>query len=854
MALIHFFRKFRKKTTSRDLIIGLTLTIGFVVTLLGSAYYAFSTGQLQHSLNERATYIAEELAEVLSLPLWNLDYDTIGQISQAYLKAEYLAGVRVKTDSDDIVFESLPPKKEKVIGRSKDAVQGGSYVGCVELWFTLEGINQAQSRMIRTMAILVLSVIIVVILGTNLIMKFLLEKPLERLIRGIRAIAGGDYQNPLSPVPQDDINTIINEVNVMAGYIDDRTRQLQREIIERRKAQKELAESEEKYRSIFENAAEGIFQATPQGRFLTASPSLAQMLGYNSPEELIRTVTDIESQLHVDANRRKELLRLFQEEDKIANFECRLYRKDHSVIWALVQACALRDQSGQLTCIEGFIQEITQRKQAEEALQNAYKDLEKRVAERTVELRVANEELQKAKALAEAATRARSEFLANMSHDIRTPMNGVIGAADLALSEKLPPKVAHYLKIIHSSAYSLLGLVNDILDFSKIEAGKLDLEIRPFRLDEVLYRVTDTFSHKAAEKGIELLVDVDPQIPQALIGDSLRLQQILTNLLSNATKFTNRGGVVIQGVKAPLMPPDPAAPDRIKLEFFVKDTGIGMAPEFIERLFKPFSQADASTTRKFGGTGLGLSICKQLVEMMDGTIRVESQKGSGSTFSFTVPLRRQPAEHVPKMVLPTDIQDVHVLVVDASADSRNIMEKLLTSYGFWVESVVSAQNALGRLKEVQHLQKMFDLVMMDGELPDLDGIETSRRIRQELKLSLPIILMTAFGKESEKADAEKTGINAFLIKPIYPSTLFDAVMDAFGKEVQERVTAEKPITTEASIYKNRLKGSRILVAEDNPTNQEIAVAILEKAGIAVEVAATGKQAWEMAGSGCFDAV
>jgi PAS domain S-box-containing protein len=854
VAFIPSFRKFRKRTTSRDLIIGLTLTISLVVTIMGSAYFAYSTEQLQQSLNERATYISEELAEVLSLPLWNLDYDTIEQTSQVYLKAEYLAGIQVRTDYDEIVFESLPPEKEKVICKSKDVVRGGSYVGRVELWFTLQGINQAQSKMIRTMAILVCSVIVVVILGTNLIMNFLLEKPMERLIQGIRAIADGNYQTPLFPVPQEDINTIIYEINVMAGHIDYRTRQLQREIIERRKAQKELSESEKKYRSIFENAAEGIFQVTPQGRFLTASPSLSQMLGYNSPEELICTVTDIESQLHVDADRRKELLCLFQKGDRVTNFECRLFRKDRSVIWVLIQARALRDNVGQLTCMEGFVQEITQRKQAQEALQNAYKDLERRVAERTVELRKANEELQKAKSVAEAATRARGEFLANMSHEIRTPMNGVISAADLALSENLSPKVAHYLKIIHSSAYSLLGLVNDILDFSKIEAGKLDLELRPFRLDEVLYWLTDVFNQKAAEKGIELLVDVNPQIPQALIGDSLRLQQILTNLLSNATKFTNRGGVIIQGVKAPLMPPDPAEPDRLKLEFFVKDTGIGMAPEFLERLFKPFRQADASTTRKFGGTGLGLSICKQLVEMMGGTIRAESKKGSGSTFTFTVPLRRQPVEQGPRLVLPPDIQDVNVLVVDASADSRNIMEKLLTSYGFQVESVTSAQNALGRLKKAQHLQKMFDLVMMDGKLPDLDSIETSRIIRQELKLSLPIILMTALGKEAEKADAEKIGINAFLIKPIYPSTLFNAVMDAFGKEVRGRVTTGKPITTEASIYKNRLKGSRILVAEDNPTNQEIAVAILEGAGIAVEIAGTGTQAVEMAGSKCFDAV
>jgi len=465
-------------------------------------------------------------------------------------------------------------------------------------------------------------------------------------------------------------------------------------------------------------------------------------------------------------------------------------------------------------------------------------------------------ELLAAKEMAEDATQAKSEFLANMSHEIRTPMNVVIGATELALSEQVPPKIANYLRIVQSSAYSLLGIINDILDFSKIEAGKMELKSRTFRLNEVFDRVTELFANKAREKGIELLVDIGPDTPKTLIGDPLRLQQILINLVSNAIKFTDSGGVILMRVGTEEAAPDDIAEGReMTLAFSVKDTGTGIDPAYIDMLFEPFSQADTSSTRKYEGTGLGLSICKQLVTLMAGDIGVTSKPGVGSTFFFTVRMQHASAPSPAlRPAVPPDILGLNVLVVDDMPDSRAIMRSMLSSLGFSVETLSSGHEALQRLTDNQLRNNPIELIMMDWKMPEMDGFEVSRKIRQEMKLAQPIIMMTAFGKEEQRIAAEKSGINGFLLKPIYPSTLFDAIMDAFGKSGVKANNHKKRFTTRASIYRKPLKGARILVAEDNPTNQLVAQAILEGAGIVATIVSDGEAAVEAVRTQAFDAV
>jgi len=827
-------KTFYSRTLSRDLIIGLTLAIGIVLITLGILYYNYSTRVALNELDARAKYITGEFTKVLANCLWNLELDTVEQISQAYLNSETLVGVRVITSFDDEVFISLPKDKSNIISYKKNITKNNEKIGYAELFFSKSEILKSQEKMISAIIGVILSAIIVIIIGTYLIMKTLLNKPLVDLINGIRDIASGNYQSPLSSVPQSDINSIVREVNSMAEEISKRT--------------EELAESEEKYRGIFENALEGIFQTTPDGKFISVNPSFAHILGYESPEDLIESIVDISTDIYADKTQRDILLQKLFHEGTVSNFECRQKRKDKEIIWVSIHGRVVYDSNNEIVHIEGLLEDITERKMAQEALENANRQLEKRVEERTMELKNANHELTKAKEAADAAAHAKSEFLANMSHEIRTPMNGVIAAADLALGEKLTPKTEHYLRIIHSSGHSLLGIINDILDFSKIDAGKLDIEESPFRLDEVIQRISDMFLNKTSEKEIEMLIDIEPETPMALLGDSLRIQQIITNLTGNAIKFTSPGGIISIGVSKV------HKDDReVQLQFYVKDTGIGMKPEYLRRLFEPFTQADASTTRKYGGTGLGLTISKQLVELMGGHIWVESEYGEGTTFFFKANFKRQSQENELVLELPKDLSNLFVMVVDDTEDSRIIVRKILKSFGYKVKLVDSGSKAITMLNDISD-KNTFDLIIMDWLMPEIDGIEVSKKIRNEMKLDIPIIMLTSFGKDSEKNYATEAGVNSFLTKPVNASSLYNAIMDVFGKEELKRITKDIENKGKLKQYKEHIKGYYVLVAEDNLTNQDIALAILEGAGLIVDIANNGQEALEKIKSKPYDAV
>ena len=524
---------------------------------------------------------------------------------------------------------------------------------------------------------------------------------------------------------------------------------LAQEVYERKRAEKELRQAEAKYRGMFENAVDGIFQTTPEGQYISVNPALASIYGYETPEELMAGLTDIGRQLYVDPARRDEFIRLLREQNTVTGFESRVYRQDGKVIWITETARAVRDASGALLYYEGIVEDISERKQAEE-------------------------ELHKAKLAAEVAAATKSEFLANMSHELRTPLNGIMGMTELALETHLSPDQHEYLTSVQDSAISLLDLVNDILDFSKIGAGKLVLDPADFSLHDDIATATKALAVRARKQGLDLACRIAPDVPETLVGDPGRLRQIVVNLVGNAIKFTHAGEVVMQ------VAVEWQIKDEICLHFTVTDTGIGITPEKQKLIFDPFTQADGSATRQFGGTGLGLAITSQLVAMMGGTIWVESEVDKGSTFHFTacfgvrtgaVPQQRRsadPASRPAKISLP-----LRILVVEDNPVNQRLTVLLLKKRGHSVAVANNGKEALALLEKAS-----FALVLMDVQMPVMDGFAAAKAIRQQEESTsthLPIIALTARAMRGDQERCLAAGMDAYLSKPLQAHQLFATI-------------------------------------------------------------------------------
>ncbi len=626
-------------------------------------------------------------------------------------------------------------------------------------------------------------------------------RPVEALSGQVRAF--GRDQQPFTTLPIH----LRGEVAELANSFYEMTEKL----LDREERIRDL--EMQRFNSLVANLPGAVFRfAGPETRLEYLSDAILALLGRSASDFLsdssaLRAAIQPEDRKRVTAH--LIAARAAREPWRV---EYRMLHRDGRTIWVEERGRCVYSEEGAVEFTDGILQDVSDLKKVEDDLREA------RIA-------------------AEAANQAKSNFLANMSHEIRTPMNAVLGLTHLALQTELTAKQSDYLHKIQSSAGNLLQIINDILDFSKIEAGKLSMESIPFRLDEVLDGVLNLFAVKASEKGLELFVLAEPEVPSKLVGDPVRLGQVLVNLTGNAMKFTEKGAVVVRcSLKERLG-------EEVVLEFSVRDTGIGMSPEQMARLFESFSQADASTTRKYGGTGLGLAICRRLVEMMQGRIEVDSEPGQGTNFHFTArfPLQKQSA---PSLAMRLDLRGKRVLVVDDNETARLILTEVLESLGFAVDSVVSGQEALKR--DVTD----YDVILMDWKMPGMTGLEASRELRTRHGQATPaIIMVTNYGRDEVRSQAVSMGLQGFLVKPVTPSLLFDAISHALARDSSQ-------LTRVAAIQRPclRFEGVRVLLVEDNAINQQVATELLEQLGIEVALANHGLEALERLDRESYDLV
>jgi two-component system sensor histidine kinase/response regulator len=592
------------------------------------------------------------------------------------------------------------------------------------------------------------------------------------------------------------------------------------DITEKEKLDKALRESEARYRSIMENAPIGIFQTDPRGRFFNVNPEGVRIAGYLGFEEMMEDIDWKAVNVYVDKADYFTFGDALIKRGEAKDLHFRAKRGDGREIWLSMHGKLIKEEDGTPKYVDGFYFDIHERKQMEE-------------------------ELRLAKEVAEGAARAKSEFLANMSHEIRTPMNGIMGMLNLALETTLNDEQHEYLELARSSADSLLTIINDILDFSKIEARKLELERIEFGLGEIVESVLPFAGVEAHRKGLELICEIDPALPARLIGDPLRLKQVITNLLKNAVKFTEEGHVLLE-VKKTGTP----AEGIVEVQFSVTDTGIGIPEDMLSKIFESFTQTDSSTTRQFGGTGLGLAISRNLVEMMGGAIWAESRPGEGSRFHFRMSF--QVAGEVPEGAEMPRLHGRRTLVVDDNPLNRRILRKYLESWGMLVDEAEDGHACLELISRRDGAVKPYDVLLLDCMMPGMNGFEVAERICGEGKhADFIVIMLTSLDEKGDRDRCRRIGINQYLVKPVSPSSLFNAIVNVMvGVSIDATAVREKPEEKRPELP----GGMKVLLAEDNPVNMKLASRLLERVGLEVGVAENGARALEALERGSFDLV
>lgn len=720
---------------------------------------------------------------------------------------------------------------------------GGEKVGSIAIVSDLAELKTKMRSYNEISALgLLLSVLGTVLISSRLL-RFITDPILQLAEVAGKVSSEEDYALRAIPQSNDEVGTLIHSFNGMLAKIQERdtklkeindelelrvaarTQELQLEVEERVCAQETLSAERQILRALIDNVPDYMYVKDSDCRFLLANLSVARQMGAGGPEELLGK-TDF------DFYPRDLAATFFEDEQRVIRTgQAEINREESgmdsqgNVSQVLTTQVPLRDKDGLVIGLVGTGHDITALKKTQA-------------------------EMQRAREAAEKASRAKSEFLANMSHEIRTPLNGIMGMTDLALETELNREQREYLETVKVSADSLLTVINDILDFSKIEAGKIDLEFVDFDVRDNLESALKTLAVRADEKGLELLCEVAPEVQEVARGDITRLRQVLLNLVGNAIKFTSDGEIA---VKVRLGARDG---QELVLHFTVSDTGIGIPKDKLEMIFDPFSQADTSTTRKYGGTGLGLTISARLVKMMGGQMWVESEEGRGSQFHFTVRLQAADGKEtkVGTPAPPEVLRGVRVLVVDDNRTNLRILEGMLKRWEMIPLCVEGGEEALAQLASARNEGRAFGLIVTDMHMPKMDGFEFVEHIREKPELcTATIMMLTSAGHRGDAEHCQKLGVSAYLLKPIRQSELREAIAKALGAREQE---GRAPLVTRYSLgdARDRTEILRILVAEDNLVNQRLVVRLLEKRGHRVVVAGNGKEVLAALEKDSFDLI
>ena len=706
------------------------------------------------------------------------------------------------------------------------------------------GALQAKMRQYTKISFLVILISILVTYFVSSRLLRLITEPILHLAQVAATVtAKEDYALRALPRGDDEVGALIGSFNEMLERIQERdaalkiakddlelrvqarTEELQSEVKERMRAEESLSEERKVLRALIDNVPDFMYVKDADCRFLLANLAVARQMGAKTPEELLGKSDFDFYPPQLAATFYEDEQNVIRSGQAVVNREEKGVDSRGNESEIMTTQVPLRDKNGRVTGLVGIGHDITHLKKVQE------------------EMKVARE-------AAEAASRAKSEFLANMSHEIRTPLNGVMGMTDLALETDLTPEQREYLETVKMSGDSLLTVINDILDFSKIEAGKIDLEAIDFNLRNDLETTLRTLALRADEKGLELMCEVAPEVPEIVRGDSNRLRQILMNLVGNAIKFTDHGEIAVKVQVEPKEGLDSLC------HFTVSDSGIGIPEDKRELIFMPFSQADSSTTRKYGGTGLGLTISTRLVQMMGGKIWVESEVGRGSQFHFTTRLGAADSKEIKVGTIapPELLRGVKVLVVDDNRTNRRILDGMLVCWQMKPTSVEGGREALAELSAAREAGEPYRLILTDMHMPLMDGFALVEQIRNSPELSTATIMMlTSAGHRGDAARCQELGVSAYLLKPIRQSELREAVARVLGASRQEGAI---PLVTRFSLQDAREPNAflSVLIAEDNLVNQRLAVRLLEKRGHQVAVAATGIEALKALEKEKFDLV